>query len=513
MLKIGREAKEALINGANAVADAVKVTMGAEGKTVIIRNKMGFMPQITKDGVTVAESIELEDDFEELGAKAIKDGARRTVDLVGDGTTTFTVTAQELINMGFERLNEGTSHVELREGMAIALSDVTTAIKSLKKRVGQKEMKQIATVSANNDETLGALISDVYKRIGVDGTVDVQEGISKETKVSYVEGLSLDRGWSLPMFITEPSTQTVEMEDVYILIVDGKINSVTDISESVRKVQAEGKSLLIFAEDIDEGVMTMLVKSKIQGTLKVSVSINPDFGANRTAILEDLAIFTDAEVFTPKISTRVKMGIAKKIISDRMRTVVMVEDTKTKNIQDRISDVKHQLELSNDKMDINRLTKRLANLQNTVAVITVGGVTSMEVKEKKDRIDDSVSAVRSALEGGYVSGGGSTLLFISKYKMRRKLKGGQKEGYDMFKAAIQRPFEQILANAGMVKENYAPKLRKYGMGVNVKTRKIENLLSNGIIDSAKVMEVSLENANSIACLMLQTDCLITTPGL
>jgi len=282
MLKIGKEAKESLIRGINVVSDAVKTTMGAEGKTVIIENKMGFKPHITKDGVTVAESILLEDAYEEIGAKLIKEAARRTVDLVGDGTTTATVITQELINRGLEKLESGVSHVELREGMAIAIEDVKLALKGLKKEVGEKEVKQIATISANNDAVVGEIIADVYKKIGVEGTVDVQEGVAKDTTVNYIEGMSLDRGWALPHFVSDTSTGTAELNDTYILIYDGKINAVNDIAEHVRKAQTEGKGLHIFAEDLDEGVMTMLVKSKMQGTFRVTVTMNPDFGTNRT---------------------------------------------------------------------------------------------------------------------------------------------------------------------------------------------------------------------------------------
>jgi chaperonin GroEL len=417
-----------------------------------------------------------------------------------------------LINRGIEKLDSGVSHVELREGMAIALEDIKVALKTLKKDVGEKEVKQIATISANNDTVIGEIIADVYKKIGVDGTVDVQEGVAKDTTVNYIEGMSLDRGWALPHFISDSSTATAELIDTYILIYDGKINAVNDIAEHVRKAQSEGKGLHIFAEDLDEGVMTMLVKSKIQGTFRVSVTMNPDFGANRTSILEDLAIFTGAEVFTPKFSTKVVLGYASKTISDKIRTVVIC-DSQSENLATRIEDLKQQVDNTEDVVDKGKLIKRLSNLRNAVAIVTVGGVTDLEVKEKKDRIDDAVSAVKSALEGGYVAGGGATLLFISKYRMKRKLKGGKKDGYELLKAAIQKPFEQILANASLEKDKYEPRLRVYGKGINVKTRKVENLLERGVIDSAKVVEVSLENANSVASLVLQTDCIITSAGL
>ena len=511
-LKTGKEAKKALIAGANITADAVKVTMGAEGKLAIIRNKMGFAPHVTKDGVTVAESIELEDDFEELGAKAIKETARKTVDLVGDGTTTATVIAQYLLNEGFDKLEQEISHVELREGMAIAVSDVKEALSKLKKNAGYEETKQIATISANNDEKLGQLIADVYAKIGVEGKIDVQEGATKDTNVNYIEGLSIERGWSLPHFITDQSNMTVVLEDAYVFIYDGKVNSVSDIAEPIREAQAKGKSIMLFAEDVDEAVMAVLVRGKLEGTFNLSVTINPDFGINRTNILEDLAIFTNGEVYNPKFPTALKLGSAKKVISEKERTVIIPNET-GERLEERLEVLNSQIENTEDKIDKAKLVSRLQNLRNAVAIITVGGVTASEVKEKKDRIDDAVNAVKSAIESGYVSGGGSTLLYISKYKMKRKLRNGQKEGYNLIKQAIRKPFEQILTNAGLKKEDFEPKIKQYGRGVNVKARKIQNLLDKGIIDSAKVLEVALENANAVASIVLQTDCVITNTGL
>ena len=486
--------------------------MGAEGKLAIIRNKMGFSPHVTKDGVTVAESIELEDDFEELGAKAIKETARKTVDLVGDGTTTATVITQHLLNKGFDMLEQGFSHVELREGMELAVKDVKAALLKLKKNAGYEETKQIATISANNDEKLGQLIADVYSRIGVDGKVDVQEGATRDTNVNYIEGLSIERGWSLPHFITDQSNMTAVLEDAYVLIYDGKINSIADVADPIRKAQSEGKAIMIFAEDVEESVMAVLVRGKLEGTFSLSVTINPDFGLNRTNILEDLAIFTNGEVYSPKIQSPLKMGFAKKVISEKDRTVILPIKTGDR-LEDRLNLISTQIENTDDKIDKAKLFSRLQNLRNAVAIITVGGVTASEVKEKKDRIDDAVSAVKSAIEGGYVSGGGSTLLYISKYKMKRKLKNGQKEGYNLIKEAIKKPFSQILANAALKVEDFEPKLKQYGRGVNVKTRKIQNLLDKGIIDSAKVLEVALENANAVSSIVLQTDCIITNSGL
>jgi chaperonin GroEL len=269
---------------------------------------------------------------------------------------------------------------------------------------------------------------------------------------------------------------------------------------------------MLFAEDVDEAVMAVLVRGKLEGTFNLSVTINPDFGINRTNILEDLAIFTNGEVYNPKFPTALKLGSAKKIISEKERTVIIPNET-GERLEERLEVLNSQIENTEDKIDKAKLVSRLQNLRNAVAIITVGGVTASEVKEKKDRIDDAVNAVKSAIESGYVSGGGSTLLYISKYKMKRKLRNGQKEGYNLIKQAIRKPFEQILTNAGLKKEDFEPKIKQYGRGVNVKARKIQNLLDKGIIDSAKVLEVALENANAVASIVLQTDCVITNTGL
>lgn len=514
MLKIGKEAKDSLVKGINTIADAVKTTMGAEGKTVIIRNKMGFAPHVTKDGITVAENIELEDSYEELGASLIKQAARKTVDMVGDGTTTSIVITQELIKQGILKLEEGFSHVDLREGMNIAVSQVKKEISKLKKKVTNQKMLEIASISANNDKVIGKIISDVYKRVGVEGTIEIIEGVNQETTVKYIEGLTLERGWALPHFVTDQNSMVATLENVSILIWNGKINSVAEIASTIRETQSKGSALVIFVDDIDEPVMKMLAQTNLQGTVKLLVCINPDFGVNRTNILEDLAAYTGGEVYEPKISSSIQLGFANKIIADKNSTAVIVENASEKErVKERETSIIETLKTSIDKFEIGKLTKRLSNLKNSVAIISVGGNNPIEIKEKIDRIEDSKCAVKSAIEGGYVSGGGSTLYYISKFRLFHKLSGGQKEGFEIVKSAIQKPLEQILLNANLQKDTFYNYINNYGHGVNVKTKKVEDLLKTGVIDSAKVVEVSLDNANAIATLVLGTDCLISTGGL
>lgn len=516
MLKIGKEAKESLIKGINTIADAVKTTMGAEGKTVIIKNKMGFAPHVTKDGVTVAENIELEDSFQEIGASLIRTAARKTVDMVGDGTTTSIVITQELIKNGLEKLEEGFSHVEIREGMKKAVDHIKKEIKNLKKSVDPERLYQIARISANNDDEIGKIVSDAYERIGSDGTIEVLKGVGENTTVKYVEGLSIERGWAIPPFVTDQNTMVATLEDTAILIFDGKISTITEIRDVVAESQSRGRSLLILAEDVDDGVMMTIVKSKIQGSLKVLVCMHPDFGINRKNILEDLAVYTGAEVFNPKTDSKPVLGFAEKIIADKNNTAIIVNNASdNEKLSNRIKAIHTELSEVEDKLEILKLKKRLSNLKNSVAIISVGGNNEIEVKEKYDRIEDSKCAVKSAIEGGYVSGGGSTLLYISRFKMKTPLllSEGESEGWKIVKKAIQKPFEQILLNANLEKNKFLDSILEYGQGVNVKTRTIENLLSTGVIDSAKVVEASLDNANAIATLVLGTDCIISGYGL
>lgn len=513
-VKIGKEAKESLLRGVNAVADAVKVTMGGEGKTVIIRNKMGFGHDITKDGFKVAQSVEVDNTFDELGASLIRAASQKTVDLCGDGTTTSTVITQELVNEGVKLLEQEVSHVDIREGMEIAFEEIVEKLNKLKKPTTYKKTVQIGTVSANGDTNIGKLVADIYKKIGTDSVIDVKDGYTRETTVEYTEGLSLNRGWALPYFCTDLNSMKAEYENAKILIYNGEIKSNDQIAEYLRDCMSTATPLVIVANDVAEPVMEALAKTKMQGSFSVLVCISPDFGNNRDLVLEDLAVFTGAIVGIPAMKQRPVLGAVKKITADKDTTVVIVENNETQAILDREKQLLAQIESTQDKFEKVKIKKRLSNLKNAVAIISVGGNNEMDIKEKKDRVDDCIGAVKSAIKSGYVAGGGATLLHISNEMfvgVRTNLTLGQMQGYELMKQAIQKPFEQILLNANLKKENF--NLETYGYGVNVKTKKVEDLLEKGIIDSAEVVEVALESAKSVANLVLQTDCLISGEGL
>jgi len=377
------------------------------------------------------------------------------------------------------------------------------------------------------------LVADIYRKIGVESVIEVKEGYSRETFVTYTEGLSLDRGWALPYFCTDFDSMKAEIEDAKILIFNGDLQTADQIAEHMRACRAVNQPLVIIANDISTGLMEQLAKLKMEGTFRVLACISPDFGRNRDLILEDLAIYTGGVEEIPALKQKAVLGSIKKITADKDKTVIVVENRETEKILERESQLSEQLELTEDKFEKIKIKKRLSNLKNAVAIISVGGNNEMEVKERKDRVDDSVEAVKSAIKGGYVAGGGATLYYISQ-QMKPIKKGwwrrffehfldadilenldGKELGYELLRQSIQKPFQQILLNANLSKESFSEILseEQYGIGVNVKTRKIEDLLEQGIIDSALVVEVSLESAKNVANLVLQTDCLISGGGL
>ncbi len=525
-MKFNKEAKKSLRKGVNRVVNAVKVTAGAEGKLVFIENKMGFPPQPTKDGVTVVNAVIDEDRYEAFGANAIKQAANLTVDKEGDGTTATSVIAGALINSGLDVLeNTNISHVELKEGMQMALEDVKSSLNFLKTNIKTDDrMIQIASISANNDAELGELIASVYKKVGVDSTIEVREGMTSETTTNYVEGICLERGYAVPHFCNDFNKGTCELENAYVLIYNGEIKTTNEVQEYVVEALTKGKPLLIIADDVQEAVMASFVKLKMGGNLQVCISISPDFGVNRENILKDLAIATGASVFNPKFPEPVQLGFAKKVIAFSNKTVVLSEGNE-EAIDARIEEIKEKIKTA-DKFEIDKYKKRVSNLKSALAEIIVGGTSDMDIKEKKDRVDDAVASLRSALIGGYVAGGGSTLFYIANNDMKRNLKGGQYYGYKIVKEAIQKPFYQILENAGievktaMIDSILAPSrvniskvYKDYGVGVNVKTRKVENMFSSGIIDSARVIETAVENAVNVSYTIFSTDVLILSESL
>lgn len=500
MLQLNKEAKESLRKGVNKVADAVKLSAGAEGKTALIQNSMGIAPHQTKDGVTIADYIYADNNFEELGAQAIKQAANKTVDTEQDGTTTTTILAQSIINQG---IDSGVSHIDLRIGMERAFKDVNKELDKRKRIVGDKEAVQIATVSANNDAELGNIVAEVYKRVGLDSTIEVREGMSKETTVNYVEGIKLDRGFILPHFATDFDRGVAELENTLLFIFNGEIKTISDVADQVREAMESRRPLLIICDDVKEEVLASMVKLKRDGSLQLCVTISPEFGEHRKNALEDLSAVTGASVFDPKYPSEIKLGFAKRIITNQLKTVIL-PDVEESVIDEVVETIKAKL-VDADKFQVAKLKSRIANLKSAVAEIVVGGTNDMETKEKKDRVDDAVGALRSAMLGGYVPGGGSALYFIAD-KLKNPFKDDASKGYEIIREAIKQPYIQILKNANLNSEDFT--LTSFGQGVDVKKRKLVNMYSAGIIDSKRVLETALSNAISVSNTIFQTDILI-----
>lgn len=501
-MQIKDEAKQSLLKGVNRVADAVVVTAGAEGKLAVIEHQMGLYPHPTKDGVTILNMVFGSNQYEELGAQLLKQAANKTAETTGDGTTQTVILARELINKMFEV--KGYSHVELKRGMHQALEQIQKHISKLKKEVTDKDMEHIATVSANGDKEIGKLIADIYRKVGTDSTIDVKEGVSKDTIVNFVEGIKLERGVALPHFFNEG--ETCQFDDALVLIYNANIGAMNDIADYVREAMTTHKPLLIIADDVDQEVMKSLIKTKMGGTARISVAISPEFGENRANVLQDLASALGCEVYTEGLNKKVTLGLAKKIVADKTQTVILPSERGLE--KERVEFLKAQAENA-DKLDKPKLLKRISNLKSSVAEILVGGETELEIKEKKDRVDDAVPALRTALKGGYVAGGGATLYYISK-KLKYKGKNqGEEVGFNVVKDSITKTLIQILDNAGLEVDNFNLN-KSYGFGVDVKKRKVVNMFKEGIIDPALITETALINAVSVTAIALSTDVLILT---
>lgn len=504
-MKIGKEAKDLIKEGVNKVNNAVSATMGGCGALGLIEHPQGvFSPHSSKDGLTVLDNSFGDCQYSELGAQLLKEASKKTVFEVGDGSTSTCVTASALINKSFEDL-DNVSHVEINNGIKKAKEQALKQLNKLKKEVTDKEAVQIATVSANNNSELGKLVADIYKKVGTDSTIEVKLGSSEDTTVNYVEGVRLNRGYSLSYFVTDFTKNTCELENARVLIYNGAIKNVKDIHAQVTESLQSKSPLLVMCEDMDETVMTALVKLKMEGTLQVCVMMMPEFGQNRENVLSDLAISIGATVYNPKFQSEIKMGYAEKIISSKDVTVIL-PTTEYNKVDERVQLLKSQLENA-DKLEKTLLERRIANLKSAVVEINVGGSSEVDAKERKDLIDDSVGALRSALLGGFVAGGGSTMSHIAN-KLKNNCKGGEYVGFEAFREALRAPYRQILENAGLNSEDYP--ITKYGRGVNVLKRKEVNLLKEGIIDSAKVVNSVIENATSVAITAISTNILILT---
>ncbi len=512
------EAREKLKKGVDALADAVKVTLGPKGRNVVIGKKFGA-PHITKDGVTVAKEIELEDEVENMGAQMVKEVASKTADIAGDGTTTATVLAQAIVSAGLKNVAAGANPMDLKRGIDKAVNEVVTNLKKISKEVGSDNSKieQIATISANNDEAIGALIAKAMKDVGKDGVITVEEAKGIETEVKTVEGMQFDRGYLSPYFVTNTEKMITEMEEPMILICEKKISSMKELMPILEPVAQSSKGLLIIAEDVDGEALGTLVVNRIRGSLKVAAVKAPGFGDRRKAMLEDIAILTGGQVIseergmTLENTTIDMLGTAEKIEIDKDNTTIVNGKGKKEDIKARVGQIKAQIETTTSDYDREKLQERLAKLSGGVAVLYVGAPTEVEMKEKKDRVEDALAATRAAVEEGIVAGGGVALLRC--IESLDKIKGSNEDevtGISIVKRAAEEPLRQIIANAGeegavIVQE---VKAGKNDFGYNARSEKYENLFKAGVIDPTKVTRIAVENAASIASMLLTTECVI-----
>lgn len=511
------DARDRLKKGVDALADAVKVTLGPKGRNVIIDKKFGA-PTITKDGVSVAKEIELAEPIENMGAQLVKEVASKTADQAGDGTTTATVLAQSIFGVGIKNVAAGANPMDLKRGIDKAVSAVVAKLKADSKQIStSKEIAQVATVSANNDDEIGKMISDAMDKVGKDGVITVEEAKGTETDVKTVEGMQFDRGYLSPYFVTNTEKMEVELDQPYILIYDKKISSMKELLPILEPIAQSGKPLLIIAEDVDGEALATLVVNKIRGALKVAAVKAPGFGDRRKAMLEDIAVLTGGTViseergFKLENATPEMLGRAEKINIDKDNTTVVNGAGDSSTIKGRINEIKAQIEKTTSDYDGEKLQERLAKLSGGVAILYIGAATEVEMKEKKDRVDDALHATRAAVQEGVVVGGGVALIRASE--ALNDLKGeneDQDTGINIIRQAIESPLRTIVSNAGGEPSVVINKIREHkgNFGYNARTDVYEDLFAAGVIDPTKVTRLALENAASIAALLLTTECVV-----
>lgn len=512
------DARDRLKKGVDELANAVKVTLGPKGRNVIIEKKFGA-PHITKDGVSVAKEVELADPFENMGAQIVKEVASKTGDDAGDGTTTATVLAQSIITVGLKNVAAGANPMDLKRGIDKAVSKVVESIKSQSQEVGDDydKIKQVATISANNDTEIGTLIADAMAKVKKEGVITVEEAKSMDTTVDVVEGMQFDRGYLSPYFVTNTEKMEVEFDNPFILIHDKKISSLKDILPILEATAQAGRPLLIIAEDIDGEALTTLVVNRLRGALKIAAVKAPGFGDRRKEMLEDIAILTGGIVVSEEKGIKLDsatidmLGKAEKVTINKDNTTIVNGAGAKENIAERVAQIKAQVETTKSSYDKEKLQERLAKLAGGVAVLYVGAPSEVEMKEKKDRVDDALCATRAAVEEGIVPGGG--VAFIRAIESLEGMKGENQDettGIEIIKRAIEEPLRQIIANAGKEGAVYVQKVKegKGDYGYNARADKFENFFTAGVIDPAKVTRVALENAASIAGMMLTTECVI-----
>ena len=517
-LKFDVAARESLMKGVDKLANAVKVTLGPKGRNVMIAKAFGA-PNVTKDGVSVAKEVELEDAYENLGAQMAKEVANKTSDAAGDGTTTATVLAQAITREGLKNVAAGANPMDIKRGMDAAVDAVIKEIGKMAVKINGKEhIAQVATISANNDPEIGELLANAMEKVGNDGVITIEESKTAETILDVVEGMQFDRGYLSPYFVTNTDSMEVSLENPYILLYDKKISTMKDLLPMLEHVAKQGKSLLIIAEDVDGEALATLVVNKMRGTLKVAAVKAPGFGDRRKAMLEDIAILTGGMLVSEDTGAKLEdapvtvLGQAKSITITKDNTTIVEGAGDAASIKARIGQIKKQIEATTSDYDREKLQERLAKLAGGVAVIKVGAATEVEMKEKKDRVDDAMHATRAAVEEGIVPGGGVALIRAEKAIDALKFDNAdQKTGAAIIRRAIEEPLRQIVQNAGLEGSVVVNKVKegKDAFGYNAKTDSYEDLIKAGVIDPAKVTRTALKNASSIASMILTTDCVIT----
>jgi len=517
-LRFAEEARSAILNGVNILADAVKVTLGPKGRNVVIEKSFGA-PNVTKDGVTVAKEIELSDKFENMGAQMVREVASKTNDDAGDGTTTATVLAQAIYREGAKIVAAGHNPMELKRGIDKAVEAVIAELKKVSKPIkDQKEVAQVGTISANNDPTIGKIIAEAMEKVGKEGVITVEESKTAETTLDVVEGMQFDRGYLSPYFVTNPEKMEAALENPFILIYDKKISSMKDLLPLLEKVVQRSKPLVIIAEEVEGEALATLVVNKLRGTLQVAAIKAPGFGDRRKEMLQDIAVLTGGRVISEDLGHKLEsarledLGSAKKITIDKDNTTIVDGAGKKADVEARVKTLRAQVEETTSDYDREKLQERLAKLVGGVAVINVGAATEVEMKEKKARVEDALNATRAAVEEGIVPGGGTALLRGARaLEALKGLSAEQQAGVSIIKRALEEPLRQIAGNAGYegsivvdkVVNNNTP-----AWGFNALTEKYEDLLAAGVIDPAKVARCALQNAASVASLMLTTETLI-----
>jgi chaperonin GroEL len=517
-LKFNIEARDQLKTGIDALADAVKVTLGPKGRNVVLDKKFGS-PQISKDGVTVAKEIELPDVFENMGAQMVKEVASKTADDAGDGTTTATILAQAIINVGLKNVTAGANPMDLKRGIDKAVAKVVENLKSQTRTIGEEteKIEQVAKISANNDSAIGKLIAEAMEKVHKEGVITVEEAKGTETTVELVEGMQFDRGYISPYFITDPDKMEGVLESPYILLHDKKISTMKDLLPILEATSQAGKPLLIIAEDVDGEALATLVVNKLRGALKIAAVKAPGFGDRRKEMLEDIAILTGGTVISEEKGLKLEstsldmLGETEKVVVDKENTTIVNGAGDSKTISARVNQIKKQIETTTSDYDKEKLQERLAKLAGGVAVLYIGAASEMEMKEKKDRVDDALSATRAAVEEGIIPGGG--VAYLRAIASLDKVKGDNADedtGIAIIKRALEEPIRQIVENAGIEGSIVVQKVLdgKDDFGFNARTDKYENLFETGVIDPTKVARIALENAASVAGMFLTTECVV-----